>query len=203
MFFVVEPKQITRSSRILDTESVCVNKRTVLVILILSMFITTRVDVREREPTLSPQALAAHDVVIDAVSWRSFPITCAAGDTLSGEFRIVSNGDLFPGDQTKYDNWLLKGIDFLILDEFNYDLWVDESIVTPIFEGHSLVKLTWNIEIPYNGVWHVIYSNNSIFMKQIEGSIIQSGPNDVLIQLIGLIGVSSFLTLIFIFWKKK
>jgi len=203
MFFVVEPKQITRSSRILGTESGCVNKRTVLVILILSMFIAAGVDAREHDPTLLPQVLAAHDVVIDAVSWRSFPITCVAGDTLSGEFSIVSNGDLFPGDQTKYDNWLLGGIDFLILDKVNYDLWVNESVATPLFEGHSLVKLAWSIEIPYNGVWHVVYSNDSIFMKQVEGSIIRSGPNDFLIQLIGLIGAASSLTLLLIYWKKK
>lgn len=179
------------------------NNRSVLITLILLMFITPVVDAREQNPNRKPQMSATHDIVIEAVSWKSFPISCSMGDTLSGEFRIVSNGDLFPGDETKYDNWLLGGIDFLILDEDNYDLWVDDSAVTPIFQGHSLVKLTWSIEIPYNGVWYVVYSNDSIFMKQIEGSIIRSGPNDSLIQLIGLIGVASFLALIFIYSKKK
>jgi hypothetical protein len=167
------------------------------------MFITPVVDARDQTPNSKPYALAKHDIVIEAVSWKSFPITCSAGDTLSGEFRLVNNGDLFPGDQTKYDNWLLGGIDFLILDDENYDLWVEESIVTSIFEKHSLTELEWSIEIPHNGIWYVVYSNDSIFIKQIIGSIIRSGHNEFLIQLIGLIGVASLLTLVLIYWKKK
>jgi hypothetical protein len=167
------------------------------------MFITPVTDAREQPTNLKTSALAIHDIVIEAISWISFPIMCSAGDTLSGEFRLVSNGDLFPGDQTKYDNWLLGGIDFIILDEENYDLWVDGSIATSIFEGLSLVELEWSIEIPRNGVWYVIYSNDSIYMKQIEGRIIRSGPIDILILLIGLVGAASFLTLIVLFWKKK
>lgn len=178
-------------------------KRFSLLVLVFILLLATGVEARDHDLISGEQLLATHDIVIEAVSWRSFPISCAAGDTLSGEFRIVSNGDLFPGDETKYDNWLLGGIDFLILDEDNYDLWVDDSAVSPIFEGDSLVKLTWNIEIPSNGVWYVVYSNDSIFMKEIEGSIIRSGPKDILIQLIGLIGVASFLTLLLIYWKKK
>ena len=184
-------------------ESSDVKKRFSLLVLVFILLLATGVEARDHDLISGEQLLATHDIVIEAVSWRSFPISCAAGDTLSGEFRIVSNGDLFPGDETKYDNWLLGGIDFLILDEDNYDLWVDDSAVSPIFQGDSLVKLTWNIEIPSNGVWYVVYSNDSIFMKEIEGSIIRSGPNDILIQLIGLIGVASFLTLLFIYWKKK
>ena len=184
-------------------ESSDMTKRFSLLVLVFILLLATGVEARDHDLISGEQLLATHDIVIEAVSWRSFPISCAAGDTLSGEFRIVSNGDLFPGDETKYDNWLLGGIDFLILDEDNYDLWVDDSVVSPIFEGDSLVKLTWNIEIPSNGVWYVVYSNDSIFMKEIEGSIIRSGPNDILIQLIGLIGVASFLTLLFIYWKKK
>lgn len=179
------------------------NKRTVLVVLVLSMFIVTGADARERELTLSSQALATHDVVVDAVSWRSFPITCAAGDTLSGEFTLISEGTLFPGDQTVYDNWLLGGIDFLIFDESNYNLWTEDMSATPLFELQTLVKLSWSVEIPYEGVWYVVYFNDSVFIKQIEGSIIHSGSIDLLVPLIGIIGAAVFLAISFRFWKKK
>jgi hypothetical protein len=167
------------------------------------MFIATRVDAREHDPNHKLHASATHDIVIEAVSWISFPITCATGDTLFGEFRIVSNGNLFPGDETKYDNWLLEGVDFLILDEDNYNLWIEDSTVTPTFEQKSLFESTWSIEIPHEGIWYVIYSNDSIFLKKIEGSIVRTGPYDMFIPLIGLIGVASILILILIFKKKE
>ena len=172
-------------------------------IFVIWMFIIPVADAREQTPNLELSASETHDFVIEAVSWKSFPIACSSGDRLSGEFRLVSNGDLFPGDQTKYDNWLLEGIDFLILDEENYSLWIENSLFIPIFERDSFTELEWSIEIPYNGVWYVIYSNDSIFMKQIQGSIIHSRPNDILIEMIGLFGLASVLTLILIYWKKK
>ena len=167
------------------------------------MFITPVADAKEQYPNHKLQTSATHDIVVEAVSWKSFPILCSAGDTLSGEFRVISNGDLFPGDQTKYDNWLLEGIDFLVLDDENYILWLEESVITPSFERYSLIELTWSIEIPHIGVWYVVYSNDSIYTNQIEGSINRTGPNDILIQLIGIVGVVSLLTSILIYWKKK
>ena len=184
-------------------ESSDVKKRFNLLVLVFILLLATSAEARDHDLISGEQLLATHDIVIEAISWRSYPITCTTGDTLSGEFRIVSNGDLFPGDETKYDNWLLDGVDFLILDEDNYNLWVDDSVASPIFAEYSLVKLTWSVEIPSDGIWYVVYSNDSIFMKQIEGSIIRSGINDIVFQLIGLIGVASLLTLILIYWKKK
>ena len=167
------------------------------------MIIATGVDAREHNSILSPQALATHEIVIDAHSSKSFSINCYAGDTLSGEFVIVHNGELFPGDQTEYDNWLLGGIDFFVFDEENYSLWVEGSSATPLLERPGLQELTWSIEIPYNDVWYVVYSNDNLFMKEIEGSIIRSGPNDLLILLIALVGSAAILSLILFLWKKK
>ncbi len=118
---------------------------------------------------------------------------------------LTSNGDLFIGDQTKYDNWLLDGIDFLILDAANYELWLDDLSSTSLYEREGVFELEWSIEIPSDGTWYIIYYNDSIFMKQVEGNIqhiSQSGFTDSL--LIGiLIGLPSLLTLIFIIRKKK
>lgn len=171
------------------------------------MFLTPIADARGQDSDISFHALASHDTVIDAISWEIFPIYCLEGDTLSGEFRIVSNGDLFPGDQTKYDIWLLEGVDFLILDEDNYNLWLEESTAAPILEKKSLVELEWSVEIPHSSTWYVVYSNDSLFMMQVEGTIVRSSPNSVFFLVIGITGVASVLILILVYllvprWKK-
>ncbi|MFX1483693.1 MAG: hypothetical protein ACFFCP_10975, partial [Promethearchaeota archaeon] len=107
------------------------------------------------------------------------------------------------GDQTKYDNWLLGGVDFLILDEENYSLWRDGEPFTSLYEKETVVKLRWIVKIPHTGVWYVIYVNDSIYMKRIDSSIEHSGPNDILIPLVGLIGVAVFLLLGAAKWKQN
>ena len=97
----------------------------------------------------------------------------------------------------------LGDYDFLILDESNYELWIEELPATPIFEKMDLEELVWNVAIPHDGLWYVVYFNDSIFMKQLAGSIILSGQNDALFIIIGIICVGSLLTITFIFWKKK
>ena len=181
--------------------------RYILIILVLLMVTIPVVDARNQSSDYSLIALVTHDIVIEAISWTSFPIFCLEGDTLSGEFQLTSDGDLFPGDQTKYDNWLLGGVDFFILDDENYDLWVEESTAGPIFERESLIELEWSIEIPSSGTWYVVYSNDSIFMKQIEGSIERTSPHSIFFLLIGIAGVVLIVTFIIGYvliprWKK-
>ncbi|MFX1606702.1 MAG: hypothetical protein ACFFDD_12480, partial [Promethearchaeota archaeon] len=96
------------------------NKRSILIILVTFMFIIPMADARVQDSVLILSTIAIHDTVINAYSWESVPVQCYAGDTLSGEFMITHNGELFPGDQTEYDNWLRGGIDFFIFDEENY-----------------------------------------------------------------------------------
>jgi hypothetical protein len=167
------------------------------------MFIIPAADAREQGSVLTLQASATHDIVIDAYTWESFSVQCNRGDTLSGEFIVTRNGELFPGDQTEYDNWLLDGINFFVFDEENYGLWVEGLSADSMLEGVSLEELTWSIEIPYNDVWYIVYSNDSIYMIGIEGSIIRSGPYDQFILLIALIGLAAILSLTLILWKKK
>ncbi|MHA3962903.1 MAG: hypothetical protein AM325_005110 [Candidatus Thorarchaeota archaeon SMTZ1-45] len=177
--------------------------RTILIIMIFVMVITPIAYAKESNSNHSLNTKATHNIVIDAHSWESFSIHCHTGDTLSGEFLIVHNGELFPGDQTEYDNWLLGGIDFFVFNEENYDLWVEDSSATPIQEKRGLVELTWSIEIPNSDVWYVVYSNDSIYMKEIKGSIIRSGQIDQFSLLIVLVGLAALLSLTLIIWKKK
>ena len=170
-------------------------------ILTLSFVIIASAYEREWTPKIVP--LANQKIVINAHDWKSVPIQCNTGDTLSGKFIITNNGDLFPGDQTKYDNWLLGGIDFYIFDEENYSLWVEGSSSTPLLEHSNLQKLTWRIDIPHDDVWYVIYSNDSIFIIEIEESVAHTGLYNLLILVVALVGTAALLSLTLFMWKKN
>jgi len=173
--------------------------------LALAFLLVTNVAAGNHVETSGVEPLAIHNYLLEAISWKSIPISCLAGETLSGEFTLTSNGDLFIGDQTKYDNWLLDGIDFLILDAANYELWMDDLPVTSLYERKGMFELEWSIEIPTDGIWYIVYYNDSIFMKTVEGNIqhiSQSGFSYPLLIVI-MIGLPSLLTIIFMFRKKK
>ncbi|TFG27246.1 hypothetical protein EU528_13180 [Candidatus Thorarchaeota archaeon] len=148
---------------------------------------------------------SSQTVILDALSWEFTPLNCLAGDTISGEFILTNNGDLFIGDQTKYDNWLLEGIDFLILDADNYALWLDNRVVTSLFERNGVSELSWSIEIPREGLWYIVYFNDSIFMKQVEFNIQHISPSGFAntIAVVSLSGLTALLIIIFTFRKKK
>ncbi len=184
-------------------ESKSVNSRPVLIILIALMFFTPVTAASGYDSNLNRFALSSHDITMDANSWTSFQVVCQSGDTLSGEFVVKKDGELFPGDQTEYDLWLLTGIDFLILDETNYEHWIQDESAAPIFEMKTLVELTWSIEVPHEGVWYVVYVNDSIYMKQIEGSITDPGAGRVWLTVIGMISAVPIIGIIYILWKKR
>ncbi|MFW9769164.1 MAG: hypothetical protein ACFFF9_17290 [Candidatus Thorarchaeota archaeon] len=177
--------------------------RTILIIWITLMFIIPVTDARAQDSVPKLSAIAIHGTVIDAYSWESVPVQCYAGDNLSGDFLITHNGELFPGDLTEYDNWLRGGIDFFIFDEENYSSWVEGLSATPLVEHLDLQELTWSIEIPYNGVWYVVYSNDTIYIIEIEENIVRSGMYDQFILLFVFVGIAVLLFLTLILWKKK
>ncbi len=151
------------------------------------------------------KSASSHEIILDALAWKVFPLQCAAGDTLSGEFILTNNGDIFVGDQTKYDNWLLTGIDFLILDAANYDHWISDLSAAPLFEMQTVYELAWNVETPSDGMWYVIYFNDSIFIKQVDGIIYHTTHNDFsfALTLLGLISLAFLLAHIFKLHRKN
>ena len=179
-------------------------RRLILVGFIFSLLIIG-VDACDNSGQSAEHLIATHDVLLDAVSWKAFSYKCAKGDTLSGEFLLIRDGDLFIGDQTKYDNWLLGGIDFLILDEENYNLWIHGNTTSSLLERETVVKLTWSVEIPKSGLWYVIYFNDSIYMKQIEESIHHYAKNNpiALLALIGLSGLAATITTCLLYKRKN
>jgi len=179
-------------------------KKICILPLVLVFFLITNVHAGSNIESIYEHPAATHDFLIEAVSWKSFPIDCLSRDTLSGEFTLSSNGNLFLGDQTKYDNWLLDGIDFIIVDAENYEHWLGDISTTSLFEKKGVAELSWSIKIPSDGTWYIIYNNDSIFMKQVEGSIqLISRSGSSFTFVVGLLGIASLLTAIFMFRKKK
>ena len=183
-------------------------KSVIIAIVILALYLPWCISANEQNwtPDLAPQVMESNFVINDQ-DYASFTIICSTGDTLSGEFKITNNGDLFIGDQTKYDNWLLDGIDFLIIDATNYDLWSNGLLVTPLYERKGVIELDWSVEIPSDGSWYIIYYNDSIFMKQIECEVHHTSPSGTITTMIktALIIIPSLIILIlyFRFRKKK
>jgi len=169
----------------------------------MSLFLVSGVDAGEQDLDRQLLALSTHDITMDASSYQSFQVYCQSGNTLSGEFVVKHDGELYPGDQTEYDLSLLTGIDFLILDEENYDLWIEGESAIPIFEMKTLVQLTWSVEVPHEGLWYIVYVNDTIYMKRIEGSIVPPGSGDVWLIAFGITGVVPIVGLVYIFWKKR
>lgn len=180
-----------------------VTKKLLFIVLIISLFIIGRVDAGDQEFSHQVQSLSTHDIIMDASSWTSFPVFCQSGDTLSGEFIVKKDGELYPGDQTEYDLSLLTGIDFLIIDEENYELWIEDNPAMPIFDMKTLVQLTWSIEVPHEGFWYIVYVNDTVYMKQIEGSINHSGSSDGWLLVLGIVGLVQFVGISCIFLKKR
>jgi hypothetical protein len=152
-------------------ECCILNKReSLLVLVVLSLFVVGA-DGALLNQSQRFESLITQDISLQAVSWKAFDFDCVVDDILSGSFKITEDGDLFPGDQTKYDNWLLGGITFLILDEENFDFWAQGNSVVAYYERENIVELSWSFHVPSNGKWYVVYINDSVYTKQIELNI--------------------------------
>lgn len=175
-----------------------------LLIIIITLLSTYASTATINEITTLGQLSINNDLVLNPVSSITYGIDCAQGDTLLGEFRIFSDGDRFPGDQTKYDNWLLGGIDFLILDESNYNLWIESESISPQYEKNNIVEYRWQFSVPSSGTWYLIYINNTIYMKQIESAIIHRSSMSFFFPMVfGMLGLVIILSLRLIQRKKR
>jgi hypothetical protein len=67
----------------------------------------------------------------------------------------------------------------------------------------TLVQLTWSFEVPHEGFWYIVYVNDSIYMKRIEGSIVHPSSGDVWLLAFGVVGVVPIVGIAYIFWKKR
>ena len=184
---------------------ISLRKRVLFLILLTLASLSYPVIASSTTNSASPYSQGSHVFWMNPLSTQAFHLQCDVGDILSGAFVVLMDGDLFPGDQTKYDYWLLNGVDFLILDAENYAHWLNGDEVTILYGTEDVSELNWSIEIPSENTWYVVYSNDSIYMKQVESSINHSGLDDFvfLLLIIGIICTVSVTSLAFIKKKKK
>jgi len=162
----------------------------VLAILILPLPTMAKQDVS----ALNPIALGSHELLMDPITWKAFSIQCDEGETLSGSFVVTQDGSLFIGDDTRYEFWLLEGIDFFICNAVNYESWVDGDEADPLFMRESVSELNWSVNIPSTGEWYIVYWNDTIFMKSLEGNFFRD--SDISTPIIATIIVAGALGLI-------
>ncbi|MFW9800795.1 MAG: hypothetical protein ACFFD9_10185 [Candidatus Thorarchaeota archaeon] len=139
-----------------------------LMLLLLLMPLGTEAKRSNQSTEIGPSDI--HGILVDAVSWKTFSVYCEAGEILSGSFQVVKDGDLFIGDLKNYDYWLLEGIDFFICSEASLESWENGEDLDALFEQSNVAKLTWSVEIPSAGTWYIVYWNDTVYMKTVEGS---------------------------------
>lgn len=150
---------------------------------------------------------ATHEIQIQTLSSIAYNVECIEGDLLYGEFEVTSDGDLYPGDQRKYDLWLGwgNGVDFYIFNEDNYNDWYEGEEAVPAFEKEDVTSLSWSVTVDRSGLWYIIYFNDSpTYIKTVEGSIQHSSSIDQLLVLAGVLigGIAIFVLIIFT-WHSK
>jgi hypothetical protein len=110
---------------------------------------------------------------LEAWSSCQYSFDCNAHDILYGEIEVKQDGDLFPGDQTKYDIWLIEGVNILVCNQTNYELWLSGKEATAVVRGNHVSSFSWRTELPLGGRWYVICYSDSIFRKHLEVSVNQ------------------------------
>jgi hypothetical protein len=120
-------------------------------------------------------SIGTHDIWLEAWSSCQYPVDCNAHDVLYGNVRVKQDGDLFPGDQTKYDIWLIEGVSFFVCDQHNYDFWLDGKEITTVLHADHTSSLSWTLDVPETGRWYVVCYSDAIFRKHLEVSINRVG----------------------------
>ncbi len=111
------------------------------------------------------------------LSSKTFSVSCQTGDILSGQFTVTIDGDMYYGDQQKYDLWVGwgAGVDFHILNQSNKELYLMGEPFDSFYYVSDATNLSWSIEVPTSGEWYIIYENDSaVYGKQIATSVSQN-----------------------------
>ncbi|RDE15908.1 MAG: hypothetical protein C4K49_05530 [Candidatus Thorarchaeota archaeon] len=180
------------------------NKRSIAAVMILAaaMAASTLLSVS----SLGVLPFDAADFWMEPFSSRTSYADCNAGDVLHGTFEVIQDGDLFPGDQTKYDIWLIEGVDFFIFDESNYNLWLEGSYAIAAYANERVSALSWSVRVPESGRWYVVYSNGAVFRKHVTAMSSRSGSAWLAFLVVPSVSVGCFLLGFFLlgrFWSGR
>ncbi len=128
---------------------------------------------------------ASHDFWLEPLSHKSFPITIMSNSTMSGEFKILVDGDQYTGDQQKYDLWpIVQGIILMVFLDSEYQNWLEDQNATAVLTRNGYPALSWNTGVIEAGDYQVVYSNDAITRKRIQGQIMVSNELSQLLDYI-------------------
>jgi len=139
--------------------------------LLLMIIFTSSIILWYSGTSLPSESNNHYNFVLDAMSWNAIQVDCEQEDIISGSFKSSSDGSLYFGDEQKYDNWIFVGIEFYILNHSNYVLFSDSNAFNSDYSKSNVMELSWSFIVESNDTWYVVYYNNSIYLKTIEGTI--------------------------------
>jgi hypothetical protein len=174
----------------------------VLIMILLQMVLITGSSAADVDSQDSYLPNNVHEAIINPLSWKAYAIDCNEGITLSGNFEVSCDGDLYPGDEQKYDDWSPHHIQFYILNETEYAKFAERKSFTPNYVREDVSGLNWEFEITMTGQWYIVYYNTEIYMMTVSGTFTQSGGVDALLTA-GIFLPSSLVVLGIIHYLKK
>ena len=144
-----------------------------------------------------------HDFWLEQFSFKSFSMGCQAGDYLQGSFLILVDGDQFENDQQKYDIWpAVQGLTLIVFQASEYLNWLNETDASSVFMRKGYSELSWNLKILESDIYYIVYKNDAITRKRIQGSIaIGSGVSQSVDYILFPLGLSVFgVVCVSLFW---
>jgi hypothetical protein len=168
--------------------------------LLLLILLFTNVEARKNNLPSNLNANDSYEFSLDGLSWKAIPVDCQKGDHLSGHFIVSCDGSLFPGDEKKYDNWILEGVQFFIVDNSNFVLLEEREEFHAEYSVSNAIEITWTFDVQNEGKWFIVYFNDSIYMKTIVGTINRATNDETsyLLIILVLTGMTVAATLGFI-----
>ena len=148
-----------------------------------------------------------HDFWLEQFSFKSFSMVCQTGDSLRGSFLILVDGDQYQGDQQKYDIWpAVQGLTLMVFQNSEYLKWLNETNASSILMKKGYSELSWNVKIPESDIYYVVYKNDAITRKRIQGNIVIGNEVsqfvDYLLLPVGLIIFSGVFISLFL-WNRN
>jgi LPXTG-motif cell wall-anchored protein len=149
---------------------------------------------------LNLHSLTSHEAVLESFTSEVINLDCVTGQMLSGQFEIFCDGRLYPGDDQRYDDWMLESIQFYIFNQTEYNNYANGLNFTPNFQRNAQ-KLSWQFEVVLTGKWYVVFYNPSIYLITVQWHIEEGDSDNFVIVLMGL--TISLLAISTIFYIKR
>ncbi len=177
-------------------------------LMVLFIALTVMIPIgRQLDAPIITQKMS-YDFWLNPLSFKSFPLSCAKGTIVSGDYVILIDGDYYEGDQQKYDLWpAVQGIILMIFQDAEYQKWIHGDNFTTVLTKSGYPQLSWSATVFEDGQYQIVYSNDAITRKRIQGQITISNDLsqafDYLFIPSSVIIVISIFLIIIVFLRKR